>query len=203
MAVSPASTVAAQFELETSIADLGEFSCRTGVPFLPNNAEPARQGSRHNGTSGPVFAPSRPLPYPPVPVDGSRNCLPVFRMRCPTTTSCWWRLESLNQQVEGSIPSRRTNILFPSQGPPGGRSNFSNDVESLSGYLDPMLSWPTGAFAITHGRAYNLHASRSSWSHRGQAPGAGPHCLAGLEPNRPTVEGRALRRHTRWSSSAH
>ena len=113
------------------------------------------------------------------------------------------RLRTLNQQVEGSIPSRRTNILFPPQGPPGGRSNFSNDVESLSGYLDPMLSWPTGAFAITHGRAYNLHSSRSSWSHRGQAPGAGAHCLAGLEPNRPTVEGRAMRRHSRWSSSPH
>ena len=31
-------------------------------------------------------------------------------MRCATITSCWRRLESPNQQVEGSIPSRRTNL---------------------------------------------------------------------------------------------
>jgi hypothetical protein len=53
--------------------------------------------SRKTGQVVPFFVPSRPLPYPPVPVGGPGNYLSVFRMHCATIASCWWRLLSLNQ----------------------------------------------------------------------------------------------------------
>src|SRR5262245_40563620 len=58
----------------------------------------------------PFFAPLRPLAYPPVPVGGPRNCPSVFRIRCATIASCRRWSWSLNEQVLGSIPRRRTNL---------------------------------------------------------------------------------------------
>jgi len=45
-------------------------------------------GPHETGQVVPFFAPSRPLAYPPVPVSGPRNRLPIFGIRCATMASC-------------------------------------------------------------------------------------------------------------------
>ena len=62
-----------------------------------SQATPRALAFDQTGQVVPFFAPSRPLAYPLVPVDGTRNQLSVFRMRCATIASCWRRLLSLNQ----------------------------------------------------------------------------------------------------------
>lgn len=64
---------------------------------VPCGVATLRRGDHTPGERDSVFAPSRPLPYPPVPVDGPRSWLSVFGMHRATIASCWRRLVSPNQ----------------------------------------------------------------------------------------------------------
>ena len=78
-----------------------------------SRATPAQRYPPQTGQVVPFRVPWRARGCPGVPERSRPKCLPAFAIHCATIASFWRGSGSLDQQVDGSIPARLTN-LFPS-----------------------------------------------------------------------------------------